>query len=231
MYNCPAAWKLLILQCSQKLNVKLSFLLFILFLMIVGLAGKIKKGPWPKRRYNFVKISLCRRRRKKLNVNILMLYVFSDLYIKWEKYIWTILIASLRRKILILTSNLELVLLMTDPCFSGYSYSLLCYASWFMVLAFLLDSQATQSNWYFWMILIWNIYHVLVLASNSSFRLETGLSSLNNAFCNEDQGITKLWELHHYDTTFSSLSLHIVSLENIEYPFLKPWLGKDKPIH
>lgn len=70
----------------------------------------------------------------------------------------------------------------------------------------------------------------LVLASYCSFRPETGLSSLNNAFCIEDGGITKLWELHHYDTTLSFLSLPIVSLEKIEHPFLKPWLGRAKPV-
>jgi len=53
---------------------------------------------------------------------------------------------------------------------------------------------------------------VLVLAPYCSFRPETGLSSLNNAFCIEDQGITKLWEMHRYCTTFSFLSLPVVSL-------------------
>lgn len=61
---------------------------------------------------------------------------------------------------------------------------------------------------------------VLVLASCCSFRFDTGHSSVNNTFGIENQGATKLWELHHCNTTFSFIPLPIVSLENIEY-FLK----------
>lgn len=66
----------------------------------------------------------------------------------------------------------------------------------------------------------------MVLAYYSPFRPDTGHSSINNAFCIENQGSTQLWELYHYNTAFSFISLPIVSLENIEPQFLKTWLGR-----